>query len=97
MSHQRQYHRCGCQQGQHEYSVHVCGQCVWLNAAPGNQELMLRADPERFFYPPYVGKGGWIGVYLDGKTDWKGLAGLIEDSWRLSAPRRLLKEMAGRP
>jgi hypothetical protein len=22
---------------------------------------MLRARPDRFFYPPYVGKGGWIG------------------------------------
>ncbi|HEX7919011.1 MAG TPA: MmcQ/YjbR family DNA-binding protein [Gemmatimonadales bacterium] len=65
---------------------------VWLNAASGNQELMLRAAPTRFFYPPYVGKGGWIGVFLDARTDWKGLAGLIEDSWRLSAPKTLIKQ-----
>ncbi|HVX89103.1 MAG TPA: MmcQ/YjbR family DNA-binding protein [Gemmatimonadales bacterium] len=63
---------------------------VWINAASGNQELMLRADPKRFFFPPYVGKGGWIGVYLDAATDWKGLAGLLEDGWRLSAPKKLL-------
>lgn len=60
---------------------------VWVNAAPGNQELMLRADPKRFFYPPYVGKGGWIGVYLDTKTDWKELAGLLADSWQLCTPK----------
>jgi len=65
---------------------------VWIKAAPGNQELMLRADPKRYFFPPYVGKGGWIGVYLDPRTDWKGLAGLLKDGWRLSAPKKLLKE-----
>ena len=63
---------------------------VWLNAAPGNQGLMLRASPARYFYPPYVGKGGWIGVYLDGKTDWKALADLVHDSWALSAPKKLV-------
>ncbi|HWA40995.1 MAG TPA: MmcQ/YjbR family DNA-binding protein [Gemmatimonadales bacterium] len=69
---------------------------VWINAAPGNQELMLRADPKRFFFPPYVGKGGWIGVYLDAATDWKGLAGLLDDGWRLSAPKKLLAAPASR-
>lgn len=72
-------------------------QGVWINAAPGNQELMLRADPKRYFFPPYVGKGGWIGVYLDAKTDWKGLRGLLEDGWRLSAPKALLKTRARSP
>jgi hypothetical protein len=63
---------------------------VWINTAPANQELMLRADPKRFFFPPYVGKGGWIGVYLDAKTDWRGLADLLEEGWRRSAPKKLL-------
>ena len=63
---------------------------VWIKAAPGNQELMLRADPKRYFFPPYVGKGGWIGVYLDARTDWKGVADLLKDGWRLTAPKKLL-------
>lgn len=66
---------------------------VWIPVAPGNQELMLRADPKRYFFPPYVGKGGWIGVYLDAKTDWRGLRVLLEEGWRRSAPRRLLKNL----
>jgi hypothetical protein len=43
---------------------------VWCRACPGNQALMVRAAPERFFAPPYVGPSGWIGVFLDAKTDW---------------------------
>src|SRR4249919_3531931 len=27
---------------------------VWCKAAPGNQQLMVAAAPERFFVPPYV-------------------------------------------
>ena len=65
---------------------------VWIKSTSGNQELLLRADPKRYFFPPYVGKGGWIGVYLDTKTDWKGLASLLDDGWRLTAPKTLLKK-----
>ena len=62
---------------------------VWLKAAPGNQALMVDADPDRFFVPPYVGPSGWIGVYLDGRADWAELADLLRDAYRLTAPRRL--------
>lgn len=63
---------------------------VWLKAAPGNQELMVRAAPDRFFRPPYVGPSGWVGVWLDRRVRWKELAGLVEDSYQLVAPKRLL-------
>ncbi len=55
---------------------------MWVKAAPGNQQLMVRAQPKRFFVPPYVGPSGWVGVWLDGKVDWEELAGLLEDSYR---------------
>lgn len=70
---------------------------VWLPVAPGNQELMLRADPKRYFFPPYVGKGGWIGVHLDARTDWKGLAELLRDAWTLSAPKSLARKKTAAP
>ena len=64
---------------------------VWLKAGPGNQALMVRAAPDRFFVPPYVGPSGWIGVYLDSpRTDWEELAELLRDAWRLSAPKKLV-------
>lgn len=62
---------------------------VWVKAATGNQELMVRAAPGRFFVPPYVGPSGWVGVWLDGDVDWAELAELLRDGYRLIAPRRL--------
>lgn len=63
---------------------------VWIKAAHGNQALMVAANPKQFFVPPYVGPGGWIGVYLDKNTDWVELRELLRDGWRLVAPKKLL-------
>jgi hypothetical protein len=69
---------------------------VWCKAAPGNQQLMVRAAPDRFFVPPYVGPSGWVGVWLDMRTDWTGLAGLLADGWRLVAPKGLVARSVAR-
>ena|SRR6185503_2146078 len=65
---------------------------VWVKADAGNQSIMIRAAPDRYFVPPYVGPSGWVGVWLDKKPDWDELAGLLSDAWRLAAPKRLLKQ-----
>lgn len=64
---------------------------VWCKASPVNQRLMVEAAPERFFVPPYVGPSGWIGVWLDGKIDWKELDDLLGDSYRMIAPKNLTR------
>jgi predicted DNA-binding protein (MmcQ/YjbR family) len=64
---------------------------VWLKAKPGMQELMVRADPDRYFVPPYVGKSGWLGIWLDGEVEWHEVDNFVRDSYRLIAPKRLLK------
>ena len=70
---------------------HGAGQpAVWCKAAPGNQAIMVAAAPDRFFVPPYVGPSGWVGVWLDQSVDWDDVADLLRDSWRLTAPKRLL-------
>ena len=66
---------------------------VWIKAAPGNQDLMIRTAPDRFFVPPYVGPSGWIGVWLDRRVDWAELAELLRDGYKLTAPKRLLVKM----
>ncbi|HEU4699394.1 MAG TPA: MmcQ/YjbR family DNA-binding protein [Gemmatimonadales bacterium] len=66
---------------------------VWVKAAPGNQALMVAAAPDRFFVPPYVGPSGWVGVYLEAATDWTELAALLQDAYRLTAPKRLLGQL----
>ena len=62
---------------------------VWVKTLQANQDLLLRADSERFFVPPYVGVRGWIGVYLDDVTEWGELQELLWDAWRMSAPKKL--------
>jgi hypothetical protein len=62
---------------------------VWLAAALGVQEMLVYANPTRYFVPPYVGKRGWVGVRLDGKVDWAAVTRLVRDAYRQVAPKRL--------
>ena len=66
---------------------------VWLAAAPGVQAELIAERPEAFYSPPYVGKGGWVGVELAQVSDDE-LGGLIHESYRLIAakdkPKRLV-------
>jgi predicted DNA-binding protein (MmcQ/YjbR family) len=58
-------------------------------ARPGLQAALVETDPNRFYVPPYVGSKGWIGVYLGDETDWDELADLVEESYRMTAPKRV--------
>ena len=60
---------------------------VWLKAPPGAQEVLVAADPARFFVPPYVGPRGWIGLRLEAAR-WDEVAGHVLTSYRLIAPKR---------
>ncbi len=62
---------------------------IWLKAPPGSQEILVGADPERFFVPPYVGHKGWIGMHLDARPNWREVATLVKRSYRMTAPKRL--------
>jgi predicted DNA-binding protein (MmcQ/YjbR family) len=66
---------------------------VWIKVAPGNQQLMLQYAPKRFFFPPYVGKSGWIGAYLDKVCDWGELDEILRDAFRLTAPKRVAAQL----
>jgi hypothetical protein len=73
----------------HHGSAHCA---VWVKAPPTVQEILVGPDPKRFFKPPYVGHKGWVGVRLDVKNvDWEGLAGILEEGYLMSAPKRLVK------
>jgi predicted DNA-binding protein (MmcQ/YjbR family) len=69
---------------------------VWLKAPPGVQESLVAYAPRRYFVPPYVGRAGWVGVYLDGRVPWAQVAALVEQSWQLVAPRKLVAKLAVR-
>lgn len=72
------------------------GTTLTCKAGPGEQQLLVAADPDRFFVPRYVGSKGWVGVRLDDDLDWEELAELAEDSYRLIAPKRLVAELDSR-
>ncbi len=64
---------------------------IWCAAAEGTQGMLVEADPERFFRPPYVGHRGWLGVRLDRGLDWNELAGIAEDAYAEVAPAKLVE------
>jgi hypothetical protein len=65
---------------------------IWCAAPAGLQAMLVGADPERFFVPPYVGHRGWLGVRLDRGLDWGELAGIVEDAYATIAPARLVEQ-----
>ena len=67
---------------------------IWCAAPEGMQRVLVEADPERFFVPPYVGHRGWLGVRLDRGVGWNELAGICEDAYAEVAPARLLEGLA---
>lgn len=73
----------------------------WCAAPAGEQSSLLAGDPERFFYPPYVGGRGWLGVRLlldSGRTpDWREISELIEDAYRTVAPAKLIRVLDESP
>lgn len=67
---------------------------IWVGAAPGVQEELIEQEPDRFFRPPYVGHRGWVGVRLDvGRVDLDELREIITESFRLAAPKTLVKQL----
>jgi hypothetical protein len=68
-----------------------------VRVAPGENEALVDADPERFGLPKYVARHGWVNYYLDlpnRDIDWCELRELVRDSYRLRAPRRLMSQLS---
>ena len=69
---------------------------IWCAAGDGVQGMLVDADGERFFVPPYVGPRGWLGVRLDRGLDWNELAGIAEDAYAEVAPAKLVEAARSR-
>jgi hypothetical protein len=54
-----------------------------------DKEALLRSDPEALFSTPHYDGYAYVLVRLD-RVDPQHLRELIEDAWRLSAPKRVL-------
>jgi hypothetical protein len=64
---------------------------IWCAAGEGVQGMLVGAEPDRFFVPPYVGHRGWLGVRLDRGVEWDELAGIAEDAYAEVAPAKLVE------
>jgi hypothetical protein len=58
-------------------------------APPGDQAMLVAADPDRYFVPAYVGSKGWIGIRLGPGLDWGEISEIAEESYRMTAPKKL--------
>jgi hypothetical protein len=64
---------------------------LWCKSTLNFRDMLVNAEPERYFVPPYVGHHGWIGVWLEVEDlDWDFVEHLVEESYRMTAPKRLV-------
>ena len=60
---------------------------------PDPEERPALETDTRFWVPAYLGPSGWLGLDLESDSDFDEVAELIEESDRLTAPRRLIAEL----
>jgi predicted DNA-binding protein (MmcQ/YjbR family) len=69
---------------------------VCCKAAMGENVDRASREPARFYLPAYIGPRGWFGLRLDGPAvDWAEVKNLVELSYRLAAPKTLIKALDG--
>ena len=78
------------------HDSHAGRWAIWCKAPPGAQRALVEGDPDRYFVPPYVGVHGWVGISLEAEQDWDFVADLIEESYRMTAPKRLVAALDAR-
>jgi len=66
---------------------------LWCKAPSGSQTHLVEADPRRFFVPPYVGHKGWVGMWLDRRVSWRDVAVVVQRSYRMTAPKRVVAKL----
>jgi hypothetical protein len=66
---------------------------LWCAAPAGAQAMLVEANPDVYFVPPYVGPSGWIGARLDRRAPWSEIAAVIEQAYRTRAPVTILRRL----
>ena len=60
---------------------------------PDELEAKALEQDDRFFTPAYWGPYGWMGLDLNGDVDWEEVGQLVEESFRITAPKKLVAEL----
>ncbi len=82
----------GSVKGEHDPDTY--GRSLLFSPDPDDRPALL--DDDRFFEPAYLGPYGWLGLNFRpagnvSKVDWTEVAELVDASYRLTAPVRLVK------
>jgi hypothetical protein len=65
-----------------------------VKAPPGEQETLV-GQGGCYFVPAYLGSKGWVGIDVapGAAADWDEVSTLVEQAWRMCAPKRLVAEL----
>ena len=66
------------------------GSEVWVKSTFDEQRALVAMDEGTFFFPPYVGPSGWVGVRFR-TVDRDEMEELLVEAWRLTAPKQLVR------
>jgi predicted DNA-binding protein (MmcQ/YjbR family) len=59
---------------------------VW----PGDNAMLVNANPEKFYLPAYIASRGWVGLRLDTRdVDWGEVEDFIAGSYQLVTAKKL--------
>lgn len=58
------------------------------------QSMLVASDP-RFKIAAYVGKHGWVDMHIGKKPNWDEVEQFIVESYRMIAPKKLVKQLDG--
>lgn len=69
-------------------------QAVCVLLPEDERQALLQSG--RAHRPMYIGPSGWIGVPVDGNTDWDEIAELVEESYRQTAGTQRVRRLDSR-
>jgi hypothetical protein len=75
---------------------HQDGESLVVKTEPSQRAMRMRADPETFYITDHYINYPWVLVRL-ASVDPDDLRDLLEEAWRISAPKRLLSARVGEP
>jgi len=64
-----------------------------LSFRVGPERQLALSDAPRFHIPAYTGRNGWISLDVEDHADWEEIEGLLHESYRHFALKRMLKAL----
>ena len=71
------------------------GRRASVKATPESQTELIAAEPDVYGVAPYVGRHGWVVIDV-ARADAGEVAELLEDAWRLTAPKTVVRAFDAR-